>query len=118
MGKHRNPWGGLPIDDSALKHLRPDGTAITVAQVARIDLVSFFEFPPDTDEPTYRNVAGWDDSQQPYEVGIDTARKRIVHCMALAERPSHVAILDRAMPGWDARNPGWREGKKQEEGQP
>ncbi len=45
--KHRNPWGGPPIDDLALKkHYNRDGSKLTIEQVAGAWLRPIYTFPP------------------------------------------------------------------------
>jgi hypothetical protein len=118
MGKkRRNPWGGPPIDDLALKHRNRDGTRITVEQVAGAWLRPIYAFPAQPgDSANWTFVACWDDNDEPFEIGIENYgvrdREVIRHAMPLIDRirpGSLVDKLDAAMPGWDARNPDWRD---------
>ncbi|MBV9384190.1 MAG: hypothetical protein JOY82_18130 [Streptosporangiaceae bacterium] len=119
MGKkHRNPWGGPPIDDLALtKHRNRDGSKLTVAQIASAWLRPIYAFPQQPgDRPSWRFVACWDEHDEPLEIGVENygvrGRQVIKHAMPLIDRitpGSLVDKLDAAMPGWDARNPNWRD---------
>jgi hypothetical protein len=116
--KHRNPWGGPPIDDLAFKkHRNRDGSKLTVAQVAGAWLRPIYAFPPEPgDRPSWRFVACWDDRDEPFEIGVENfgvmGREVIKHAMPLIDRitpGSLVDKLDAAKPGWDDRNPDWRD---------
>ena len=116
--KHRNPWGGPPIDDLALtKHRNRDGSKLTVEQIAGAWLRPIYAFPPQPgDRPSWRFVACWDDRAEPFEIGVENfgvqGREVIKHAMPLIDRVtpgSLVDKLDAAKPGWDERNPDWRD---------
>lgn len=116
--KHRNPWGGPPIDELALtKHRNRDGSRFTVEQIAGAWLRPIYAFPPQPgDRPSWRFVACWDDRDEPFEIGVENfdvkGREVIKHAMPLIDRltpGSLVDKLDAAKPGWDERNPDWRD---------
>ena len=116
--KHRNPWGGPPIDDLALsKHRTRDGSKFTVDQIAGAWLRPIYTFPPQPDDrPGWRFVICWDDHDEPFEIGVENygvrGREVIKHAMPFIDRirpGSLVDKLDEAMPGWDERNPNWRD---------
>lgn len=116
--KHRNPWGGPPIDELALtKHRNRDGTKFTVEQIAGAWLRPIYAFPPQPgDRLDWRFVACWDEHNEPLEIGVEhygvKGRETIRHAMLLIDRVkpgSLVDKLDAAVPDWDSRNPTWRD---------
>src|SRR5580658_10451682 len=89
--KHRNPWGGPPIDDLALnKHYNRDGSKLTVEQVAGAWLRPIYTFPPQPgDSPNWRFIACWDDRDEPLVIGVENygvkGREVIKHAMPLSQ---------------------------------
>lgn len=86
MGKkHRNPWGGPPIDNLALsKHRNRDGGKLTVAQVAGAWLRPIYAFPAQPgDRTNWRFVACWDEDDEPFEIGVEDYGVQAVRSLSM-----------------------------------
>jgi hypothetical protein len=103
--------------------LRSTSTAIAMAASSRSSRsrapgygLSTPSPPQPGDRPGWRFIACWDDRDEPFEIGVENfgvkGREVIKHAMPLIDRitpGSLVDKLDAAKPGWDERNPDWRD---------